>query len=73
MKFKIALKLFFAALLLVAIAFIVNITIVKLLLCGVAALLLLPALFLAIGREGFLWIVGVFGGFAVLLLALWFL
>lgn len=73
MKFKIALKLFVAAMLLIGIAFIINIPIVRLLLLGAGVALLLPAAYLSIGREGFLWIVGVFGGFAALFIALWLL
>lgn len=50
MKYQIALKLFIAAMLLVGIAYIIKITVVRLALCGVAALLLLPALYLAISK-----------------------
>ena len=50
MKYQIALKLFIAAMLLVGAAYIIKITVVRLALCGVAALLLLPALYLAISK-----------------------
>ena len=72
MKFKLALKLLLGAMLLFATAFIVNITTVRLALCGVAVLLLCPAAYLAIGRDGFLIAAAVFGGLA-LFIALLFL